>query len=80
MSSGGSRTRSCSCAVRGATSWPKARLNERVSAGLSDAIGRRELAEPGLDRRSPMGARRADAGGRWRGGAGRARPSWASRS
>ena len=33
----------------------EARLNERVSAGLSDAIGRRELAEPGLDRRRAAG-------------------------
>ena len=62
MSSGGWRTRSCSVRGSGSHELAEARLNERVSAGLSDAIGRRDLAEPGLDRRGPMGARRADEG------------------
>ena len=59
----------------------EARLDERVSAGLSDAIGRRDLAEPGLDRRRRDGRSTTltrEVAGRRR--ARRARASWASRS
>ena len=57
----------------------EARLYERVSAGLSDAIGRRELSALASTDAEPLGTRRADAGGHERGRSRRARASWESR-
>ncbi len=46
----------------GGPEMAEARLYERVAAGLSDAVGRRDLEALAFDRTGPLGARRSDSG------------------